>query len=319
MENNSNVEDFFDDRPVEEKKVSTFDEKNYLNTKLSKGETKREMTIRILLTKNNEGKLKFAIPVDVHTMTVNKEVADSGFKTFICADDQNYPNHDERGCPLCKRVDELFEEANKFEKGSPERKTLCREAFKLKDTKKLAYVVRCIERGKEDEGVKFWRFNSWANGNGNYDKIRGLAEQRNRESLEAGRGRLNIFDYEDGYDLILTITKSEKSSEKGVEKTEINITDAKFPSKLSNDPEQAKAWIEDTKDWRDMYKVKPHEYLQVIADGGVPVWDSAAGHYVAKVENNIVPNDTDDLEGQKILSDTTPVVKEQAGEEELPF
>lgn len=319
MENNNNVEEYFDDRPVEEKKTSSFDERNYLNTKLAKGETKREMAIRIILTKNSEGKIKFAIPIDVHTMTVDKEVADSGFKTFVCADDQNYQEHDSRGCPLCKRVDELFEEANKFEKGSPERKTLCREAFKLKDTKKVAYVVRCIERGKEDEGVKFWRFNSWANGNGNYDKIRGLAEQRNRESLEAGRGRLNIFDYEEGYDLILTITKSEKSSEKGVEKTEINITDAKFPSKLSNNPEQAKAWIEDPKDWRDMYKVKPHEYLKVIADGGIPVWDGSVGHYVAKVKNEKSFSDVDDAENKKILEDNTPVVEQQPGEEELPF
>lgn len=319
MENNGNVEDYFDEKNKEEKRVSTFDERNYLNTKLAKGETKREMTIRIILTKNSEGKVKFAIPVDVHTMTVDKEVAESGFKTFVCGDSLNYPEHDNRGCPLCKRVDELFDEANKFEKGSPERKSLCREAFKLKDTKRVAYIARCIERGKEDEGVKFWRFNSWTNGNGIYDKIRGLAEQRNRESLEAGRGRLNIFDYEEGYDLILTITKSEKSSEKGIEKTEINITDAKFPSKLSNDPAQADAWINDPKDWRDMYKVKPYEYLSVIADGGVPVWDSSVNHYVAKIKKEDKNNDDEDLKGNEILEDNSRVSDASANDAELPF
>lgn len=261
-----------------------FDERNYLNTRLAKGETKREVTIRIIPQKTLEGKMMFAIPVEVHTMTVDKEVSESGFKTFVCLKDKNYGN--DKGCPICERTKEMFEEAKQFEKGTPESKSLFRKAFQMRDTHKTAYIVKCIERGKEDEGIKFWRFNSWANGNGSYDKIRNLAEQRNKESIAAGRGILNIFDFEEGYDLILTITRSDKSNEKGVEKTEINITDAKFPSKLSNDPAQAQAWIEDPKDWKELFKQKPYDYLKIIADGDIPWWSSEEGTYVPKQNVN---------------------------------
>lgn len=293
------LDDLFDN--ASSKPKTSFNAANYLNTRLGKDEKEREIRIRIILTPNQNGELKVAIPVTIHSMKVDKQISKSGYKSFICLNDSNIKTSDSKGCPLCNKVSELFDEANKYEKGSAENKSLCRAAYDMKKTKKTAYIVRCIERGKEDEGIKFWRFNKYEDGGDCFDQIVTLARQRNKESIQRGYGKLNIFDYEKGYDLVISLKKGENSREdadgtqRKVEKTKIIITDDKFPSKLSNDDAQAQAWINDTKDWKEMYSAKSFDYLKIIADGDVPYWDSNTNSYIAKPSQH-----EQDLENEKI-------------------
>lgn len=298
------IESYFDEgNEVVVKKVkSDFDEKRYLDTRLKIGEESRETRIRVLLTKDSDGKEKFAIPVRYHNLKVDKEVNVNGFKDFICLNDPHFPE-EERKCPICKKIDELFNEANHFQEGSNERRSLCRKAYELKDSTRVSYFVRCIERGKEADGVKFWKINSWASKKGPYDVIKNLAIQRNNESKEQGYGPLNIFDYEKGFDFQLIFTRSAKSM-----KTEISISDVKFPSKLSNNPEEMERWINDPVKWDDMYKRKSEEYLKIIADNGVPYYDKEKGSLVDKSKQKelLMENRFNQEEADRILNNDTP-------------
>jgi hypothetical protein len=42
----------------------------------------------------------------------------------------------------------------------------------------------------------------------------------------------------------------------------------------------SKEWVEDEMTWLDVYSKKPVEYLEAIARGEVPRWDSDKGGYV---------------------------------------
>ena len=39
-------------------------------------------------------------------------------------------------------------------------------------------------------------------------------------------------------------------------------------------------WLSNTEEWRDVYSQKPVEYLEAIAKGETPEWDSNLGKYV---------------------------------------
>lgn len=263
------------------KNKPVFSEKNYLNVRLAPGETSRQVKIRILpISADNK---KIALPVKIHSLKVDKQVAQSGFKTFLCLNDEHLPNHDGRGCPICNKSKEFFDMANELPKNdehaADKKKAFCKEAFKYQP--KTAYIVRVIERGKEDEGVKFWRFNHWDNGKGCKDQLFNLYTLRKAEAEEAGIPNFNIFDLHEGKDIVLTLTKSE-NDHSHIDKTEITITDAGMSTPLSKDEAQIEAWVNDSKDWRDMYAFKDFHYLEVVADGNVPVYSPQEGKYVAK-------------------------------------
>ena len=73
---NQNVNELFDDgggnKPyVPQQPKVVFNEKNYLNTRLADNEQKRTLNIRIILTEDIDGKKKFAIPVNVHSLKLS--------------------------------------------------------------------------------------------------------------------------------------------------------------------------------------------------------------------------------------------------------
>ena len=91
-----------------------FSEKNYLNVRLAQNETTRQVKIRILPVK--PGSNKIALPVHIHSLKVDKQVAQSGFKTFLCLNDEHLKEHDSRGCPICNKSKKYFELANEIPK-----------------------------------------------------------------------------------------------------------------------------------------------------------------------------------------------------------
>ena len=52
------------------------------------------------------------------------------------------------------------------------------------------------------------------------------------------------------------------------------------PTPVHADADTAKEWIEDELTWLDVYSKKPVDYLEAIARGETPKWDSEKGGYV---------------------------------------
>ena len=107
----------------------------------------------------------------------------------------------------------------------------------------------------------------------------------------------------------MTLTKSGT----GKEYTSINSVIPEDAGPLHEDENIAKTWLEDELTWSDVYSKKPEDYLEMVAKGEVPRWDSNSSKWVS--------NST----GEEVISapkSSTPTVDPQAedeADEELPF
>jgi hypothetical protein len=263
-------------------KKSDFDVKNYLDTKLGDDESERNITIRILPVSSEDG--NFRIAVKTHNLKVSKRIAASGFKSFLCLNDPQVPDYDPHvHCPLCEKSQFYFNEAKKYRETEPEKsKALFMKACSLKS--KTTYIVRVIERGKENEGVKFWRFNENTQGKGIYDSLIALYKQRKDDMAEAGIANYNIFDLDEGRDIVLNLKKTVRAD--GQQGVAIQITDKSINKPLTNDVELGNAWINDVKRWYNAYTVKSHDYLAIVADDKIPYMDKTTGTLIAKTEQD---------------------------------
>ena len=129
------------------------------------------------------------------------------------------------------------------------------------------YIVKVIDRDAEDEGVKFWRFKHNYKNEGILDKI-----------IPIWRAKGDITDPENGRDIILELTKAK--TPKGATYTVIQTVMYDDPTPVHTDKEVADSWINDELTWEDVYSKKPVEYLEAIARGETPRWDSEKGGYV---------------------------------------
>lgn len=286
-----------------------FNEKNYLNVRLNKGEAKREMRVRILpVSADNQG---IFFIVNTHSLKVNKQISESGFKSFMCLNDEHVDDGG-HGCPLCNKSKELFRAANNCTNDA-EKKALVTSALQYKPKK--TFIVRVIERGHEDEGVKFWRFNEHSDGQGVYDKLMDLYDVRNKESIRDTGEEYNIFDLVNGKDIVITLKPDVKGNKV---RTAIEITDAGRETPLSKDEEEIEMWVNDPKTWSDMYSSKSADYLQLIADGEIPLWDNNSRKWVAKKAANDADNgEQAEAEARKELD--ADVDDNAANDDDLPF
>ena len=263
-------------------KKTQFNEKNYLQARLSDKETSKTLTIR-LLPFSSEGGSPFK-KVFMHTVKVNKEVAPNGWKTFVC------PTHN-------KKDDELMGDACPFCETSAKARELKQQSLDEVTRKKYGdieflnrvkemWIVRCIERGHEEDGVKFWMFNSSKKKDGVYDKIMNLAKIRSEAAARKGN-TYSIFDLNNGLDLIVTLTKTADN------KTSVQIVDDGFPSPLTEDYDLGMSWINDEKKWYEVYTVKSYDYMSIIAMGGIPVFNKDLNKYVDKDEFNKVKEEAE--------------------------
>jgi hypothetical protein len=127
------------------------------------------------------------------------------------------------------------------------------------------YIVKVIDRDNESDGVKFWRFKH--NYEGILDKI-----------IPIWRAKGDITDPDNGRDIILELTKAK--TPKGATYTVIQTVMYDDPAPVHENKESADAWIKDELTWEDVYSKKPEEYLESIARGETPRWDSDKGGYV---------------------------------------
>ena len=129
------------------------------------------------------------------------------------------------------------------------------------------YIVKVIDRDNEEDGVKFWRFKHNYKNEGILDKI-----------IPIWRAKGDITDPEKGRDIILELTKAK--TPKGATYTVIQTVMYDDPTPVHEDTDLAKSWINDELTWSDVYSKKPVEYLEAIARGETPRWDSEKGGYV---------------------------------------
>lgn len=268
------------------KKKTKFNPKNYLNARLGSGESSKKLKIR-LLPFSPEGGSPFQ-KVFIHTVRVNKE-GGQGWRTFVC------PTHNHKGdkCPFC----ETSEQAKRLRlrtDNEVEKKKY--GDIEFMNRAKEAWIVRCIERDHEEDGVKFWLFNASRKKDGVYDKIINLFNERWEEAKAAGK-TYNIFDLNNGKDLTINLSKDSNN------KTVTQITDSSFMTPLSDNYEQAKAWIEDPKKWEDVYTVKPYDYMAIVVQGGIPIFDKEQNKYVDKAELDERNEKEKELEIQENLTE----------------
>ncbi len=161
-----------------------------------------------------------------------------------------------------KKHSPLNEVAKKLEeKNTEESKILARDY-----RPKKYYMVKVIERGREEDGPKWFRFKHDSRGSGIFDKILAIVSSRG-----------DIHDIEKGRDLTLTIALKKYN---GKEYSEVISILPEDISPLHTNPEVVKEWMSDTTVWRDVYKQKPIEYLEILAAGKTPRWDSELNKYI---------------------------------------
>jgi hypothetical protein len=88
------------------------------------------------------------------------------------------------------------------------------------------------------------------------------------------------------------------------------------PTPTHEDAEQASTWINDELTWEDVYSKKPVEYLEAIARGETPRWDTDAGKYIYSnsQEEEISMGGSSKSEGKVV----DPQSNDEA-DEDLPF
>ena len=249
--------------------------KKYFTTVLPKGSKGEERRIRILPTK--DGSSPF-VEVYFHEIQVDGK--------WVKLYD---PKQEGKRSPL-NEVKEGLEMT-----GSESDRELARQYRSRK-----FYIVKVIDRDHEQDGVKFWRFKHNAKQDGILDKIFPIFQKKG-----------DITDPKKGRDLTLFLALTKSGT--GKEYTTINSIIPEDASPLSEDKETAKLWLEDELVWSDVYSKKPEDYLEMVARGEVPRWDSETKKWISNSQSEETLGST---------KKSTPVVDPQEDEEssdDLPF
>jgi hypothetical protein len=225
-------------------KVSQEDRmKKYFTTVLPKGTRSGERRIRILPSKNGESPF-----VEIYFHEV--QVDGNWVKLYD-------PKQDGRRSPL----NEVYE--GLIMTGDESDKVLARQYRARK-----FYIVKLIDRDNEQDGVKFWRFKHNSKSEGVLDKIFPLFKNKG-----------DITNPETGRDLIINLNLSKAGN--GKDYTTITSIIPEDQSPLHTDPETLKLWLDDELVWSDVYSKKSEDYLEMVAKGETPKWDSATSKWIS--------------------------------------
>jgi hypothetical protein len=251
--------------------------KRYFTTVLPKGSKGEERRIRILPTK--DGGSPF-VEVYFHEVQVDGK--------WVKLYD---PKQEGKRSPLNEVHDSLMQTGVESD----------RELARNYRSRKF-YIVKVIDRDHENDGVKFWRFKHNHKGDGVIDKI-----------FPIFRNKGDVTSPENGRDLILSLTLTKAGT--GKEYTVINSVLNDDSSVLHSDSDVAKAWLDDETVWSDVYSKKGEDYLEMVANGEAPRWDTNQNKWVSS-------NNTTGEETIGNVKSSTPVVDPQADDDtdsELPF
>jgi hypothetical protein len=156
----------------------------------------------------------------------------------------------EEDCPFCQARQKLYANGDN---------DLAKEFFPRK-----LFVAKVIDRDKEEEGVKFWRFTKTI-----FEQIVTIVEEK----------EFDLSDIENGIDIKI---KLKKEGRKTVVSGIIDLA----PSKLSDDADKQAEWLANDQEWQDVYKKYDYNFLKIIVEGGTPVYSKEAnggqGGYIDK-------------------------------------
>lgn len=259
---------------VKKTEKSAFDTRNYLDFTIPEGQTQKEITIRLLPISINDGKPEFFKIVHLHNISVNKELNPnkSGKKAYMCLDAKNVGiNHEVYGskCPVCEAQQELWKQWH--DETDEAKKKIIVESIKQLNIREYC-IVRCIERGKEADGPKFWRIPIRQDQTDAYHKILNLYETRKKEGEEDGV-KINIFSLYEGRDLKVTFTEGTGAP---------TIVDKSIATPITKDNELLIKWYYDEKKWSDVFSTKPYDYLKIAFEGEVPWYDKENFRWIKK-------------------------------------
>ena len=217
--------------------------KKYFTEKLRQGQKPAEKTFRILPS-SDPTKSPF-VETYYHEMNVNGK-----YEKIHCT-----KLNDGGECKICEAREALYEDGSKKAK-----------AMASSYTARKYYVVKGIDRDNEDHGVKFWRFKHKYTGDGVMDKLIPILKKRG-----------NIMDPREGRDINITTNRNDKGW------SVVTSIMAEDPSVLT-DPtsSNAKEWMANEETWRDVYSVKPIEFVNIVAEQKTPVWDYELKKFVAE-------------------------------------
>jgi len=167
------------------------------------------------------------------------------------------------------------------------------------------YIVKVIDRDNEQDGVKFWRFKHNYKQEGILDKI-----------IPIWKAKGDVTDPDKGRDLILELTKAK--TPKGAFYTVIQTVMYDDPSPISEDETQMSEWVGDELTWEDVYSKKAVEYLEAIARGETPRWDSEKGGYVYS-NNETSEVSMGGTPAPKSINEVADPQVEDEIDEDLPF
>lgn len=162
------------------------------------------------------------------------------------------------------------------------------------------FIVKLIDRDNEDHGVKFWRFKFNYKNEGVYDKIYPLFKNKG-----------DITDPNTGRDLIISLGISKSGN--GKEYTTITSIIPDDASPLHTDSEISESWIQDELIWSDVYSKKSEEYLELVAKGETPRWDSEQKKFVSSTDENVI------LTGQSNIEPIIDIQEDMVSDDDLPF
>ncbi len=238
--------------------VKKYDLKNYFSTHLGPKETTATKRIRILPTTDDSTPFK---EIYGHKVQVEGE-----WKTFICL-----KHEAQQDCPFCEANDALRATGNDAQK----------ELAKKYSAKKM-YVVKVIDRDNEKDGIKFWRFNHDYRKQGILDKIFGILQAVQKD----------ITNPETGRDLLIILARDQNN------RPAVQTISHLDPTPLNADKALEQEWLSDERTWKDVYAIKPYEFLEIIVKGGVPVWDKIQKKFVDKI--SVMEKEKNDVAAEDI-------------------
>jgi hypothetical protein len=256
--------------------------KKYFAALLKDNEKQGQRTIRILPTTDGSSPFK---EVWFHEIQV-----DGKFQKFY-----DPGKNDNERSPL----NEVYEELMSTGRDSDKQLATQYKARKF-------YIVKVIDRDNEQDGVKFWRFKHNYKQEGILDKI-----------IPIWKAKGDVTDADNGRDLILELTKAK--TPKGAMYTVIQTVMYDDPAPTHEDKETMDAWVNDELTWEDVYSKKPVEYLEAIARGETPRWDSEKGGYAYSNDTSSeVSMGGTKPESKSINEVADPQVNDEVNED-LPF
>lgn len=299
--------------------TSKFNEKNYLNVKLAKGEDIKELRIRLLpIDKDSIVAFK---EVHMHSIMLNEEQIKaftpangkiSKWKSYICLEKEEDVDHEKYGkkCPFCETQRDAYAKKVEAEKEAKANGINPKDDVDVQRWQQISLgnkvsevgMARCIDRADEDYGPKFWKMTK-----DTVAQIKAIARDRKQESIEEAKEEnggvlpegfepVNIYDLYTGRDLKVTITRKYDDKGNPTDKTDIKITDYTTSKPLSRDEDKIDAWVDDEKKWTDVFVIKDYDYLSLIVEGEVPFYNKEIGKWVPRKKKPVNAEDSEKSE-----------------------